>query len=321
MTRSLRPLRVLALSLLATLGLGCSGELGDDEDVDEQEEALSDKDVYRLKVITHNIAGGMTFKGAPEAVDLAVADAADYKPDVILLSEICETQIAPLQAKLPAGWSVLYESSYNHPNCGSLGLAVASPYPLTKDVINLPDPYPTDPKAYKALCGSFHVPNRKSQVHACSTHLISAGSDKTKRDETEKARGEQVVDLVKGVKKYLKDNDEVVVAGDFNSDAWRPLMDPLYRVTRKGTMNGPGDFDEADSTDPKREKFKEDGVVCAPQMCRSGEPTHHNSKLDHVFFSHNRIVGEISGDVRGTGGSDHNLLRGSAQVRLKLKKK
>jgi endonuclease/exonuclease/phosphatase family metal-dependent hydrolase len=309
------------ISLAAWSTVGCSG--GDDVDEGEMsasdDEALKSGDVYRFKVITHNIAGAMKNKGAADAVDYAVAEAKAFHPDVVMLQEVCETQANSLKEKLGTQWTVFYEKTYDHKDCGSLGSLIASPHPMAAaPSVKMTDPFPDDPKDYKAVCGDIAVPNRKGIVHVCSTHLISTGSDKSLRDETEKARGKQVLQLIEGVKSHLKRNDPVIISGDFNAGPSRDLMDPLFRVTRQGGF-GPGNFDEADQTDPKREQFKEPGVTCGPTACRSGQSTHESSKLDHIFFSHDRVAGELAGDVRSVGKSDHNLYRGSAQIRLKAK--
>ncbi len=101
-----------------------------------------------------------------------------------------------------------------------------------------------------------------------------------------------------------------------NAGPKRETLDPLYRLTRDGGAGG-GLFDEADQTDPRRESFVEEEVTCAAQACRSGEPTTENgSKLDLVFFSHNRVGGALNADALQRGGSGHRLYRASAELKL-----
>jgi endonuclease/exonuclease/phosphatase family metal-dependent hydrolase len=317
-----RTMQVLAMvSLAAWSTVGCSGadDLDGDEVSESDDEALKSGDTYNFKVITHNIAGAMKNLGAVDAVDYAVAEAKAFGPDAMMLQEVCETQASSLRDKLGSKWTVYYVKTYDHKECGSLGSVIASPHPMTQTTpISMTDPFPADPKDYKAVCGDIAVPNRKGVVHVCSTHLISTGNDKSLRDETEKARGKQVKQLIDGVHSYLKKNDPVVIAGDFNAGPNKELMDPLFRVTRQGTF-GNNPFDEADQTDSKREQHKEAGVTCAPTACRSGQNTHENSKLDQILFSHERVAGVLTGDVRSVGKSDHNLYRGTAQLKLKKK--
>jgi len=310
-----------ALLIFAALSLStiaCAAEQGEGEDFAESSEAI--KDLYRFKVITHNIAGGMNGNGEAKALDNVDGDIADFHPDVVMLQEVCEVQANAFKAR-HQGWSVEYRTTRPiHPKCGPqggpLGLLLASAQPFENVVeYDLGEPEPNGAKKYSLLCATMKVPNRKGDVRACSTHLVAAGDD---RDANEIRRARQAKRVVDAVQPRLRKNEPVVMAGDFNAGPWRPLLDPIYRLSTSGG-DGQGEFDEADQTDPKREKYVEHGVTCGPNACRSGENTHDNSKMDQIFFSHANIGGEISGDVRATGISDHHLYRGSAQLTLKKK--
>lgn len=311
--------------MCAVLGLGlgltgCGVDTDDEEPVEESTEAL--KDLYRFKVIEHNVAGGMVHKGDAKALDGVDGEIADFHPDVVLLSEVCESQFNAFKQR-HAGWDVHWRVNRKvHPDCapggGQLGNLIATPQKFDNVVeYDLGEPEEGGNKKYILLCGNMKVPNRKGDVRACSTHLLSRGDD-PKANEERRAR--QVKKVVDAVKPRLRKNEAVVVAGDFNAAPWRSLLDPMYRLTRNGTFDGQGEFDEADQTDPKRAKYAENGVKCAADACRSGENTHENSKMDQIFFDHASIGGEISGDVRGTGGSDHHIYRASAQLKMKKAK-
>lgn len=311
----MRLLLLAAIALLTSASTGCAVE-ADAEDTEEASDAL--KDVVRFKVITHNIAGGMLNDGQPKALAKVIDEIAADKPDVVMLSEVCTTQSDAFKARYP-GWDVHYTVTRpNHPNCGPLGNLVASPRPLTNvAVVDLGEPEPNGSKVYTMICGNVSMPGRKGDVRACSTHLLSKGDD---AEANLARRGRQVERVVASLKDRVQRGEAAVVAGDFNAGPWRPILDPIYRLRRDGTFGG-GAFDEADQTDPAREKRKEHGVVCGASACRSGENTHDESKLDHVFFSHNRIAGEIGADVRGRGNSDHDLYRAFADLRMKKEKK
>ena len=60
------------------------------------------------------------------------------------------------------------------------------------------------------------------------------------------------------------------------------------------------------------------GISGARSTDRASD-AHEESRLDHIFFSHNRVAGEIGGEVRGPGNSDHHLYRGFVQLRMKKK--
>ncbi len=301
--------RSLAL-LLATSLFACG--VSDEFDEGDEETATSDdalKELVRFDVITHNIAGGMLNKGQPGALDNVDGEISKSKPDVVMLQEVCTTQADAFKARHP-GWTVEYRVTREvHPECGPgpLGQLIASPHGIgSVDETDLGDADPG--KKVTLLCGDVPVPGGKGSVRACSTHLRTKGDDPV---ASEAARKREVDRLVAHLKPRVQAGQAVVFAGDMNSGPQKDVLDPVYRLKRNGNFGG-GLFDEADQTDPRRESRKDSGVTCAANACRSGEPTHDNSKMDHIFFSNNRIGGDISGEVGKAGKSDHNLYRGSA---------
>lgn len=286
----------------------------DDDDTEDADEELKESVVF--DVITHNIAGGMLNYGGPQALDSIENAIANKKPDAVFLQEVCETQAAQFIANHPA-WSVEFRVTRpEHPKCGPLGHLIATPHgPLTN--VENTDLGGAEPgKSVTLLCGDMKFENRKGTVRICGTHLRARGDDPVAAD---KAREKEVLVLVDTVRPHINDGKAVIVAGDINSGPKKELLDPIYRLKLNGNWGG-GQFDEADQYDPNREKYRDEGVVCAANACRSGEPTHDNSKLDHVFFSANMIDGEINGHVGPKGNSDHNLYRASAVLALPKKK-
>jgi len=172
-------------------------------------------------------------------------------------------------------------------------------------------------KSVILLCGDTSFENRKGTVRICGTHLRARGDDPVAADE---AKRKEVLRMVETLRPHVNAGKAVIVAGDMNAGPRKELLDPMYRLKLNGNWGG-GQFDEADQTDPKREQYKDKGVICAPNACRSGEPTHDNSKIDHIFFSNNMIAGDIEARVGNKGNSDHNLYRGSAVLALPKKKK
>jgi endonuclease/exonuclease/phosphatase family metal-dependent hydrolase len=304
--------------LLAACAPGWDEELDDDDDTAEAENAI--KDDVRFDVITHNIAGGMANEGRPEALNKVEREIAEDRPHVVMLQEVCQSQAEAFIANHP-DWGIAYSiTRWSHPKCAPggapLGQILASPHGLAK--VEETDLGYADPgKAVTLLCGNVKLPNRKGSVRACTTHLVARNPDDPA--ESDHRRTLEVEKLVATLKPYVKDGKAVVVAGDFNSGPKKPVLDAIYRLKRDGTWGG-GLFDEADQTDPRREEFADKGIKCAPGACRSGQPTHGESKIDHVFFSNNRISGPIEGRVRGPGKSDHHLYRGSAVLHLPAKK-
>jgi endonuclease/exonuclease/phosphatase family metal-dependent hydrolase len=309
--RSLLLALVSAASIVACAPLSELDE--DDEDTEEGDDAL--KDVVTFDVITHNIAGGMLNFGDPKALNTVEAAIANAKPDAVMLQEVCQTQADAFKASHPA-WAIEFRVTRpEHPNCGPLGLILATPHGLSAvDETDLGDADPG--KRVILLCGDMKFENRKGTVRICSTHLRAKGKDAVAADE---GRAREVLKLVDALRPHVNAGKAVVFAGDINSGPRKELLDPIYRLKLNGNWGG-GMFDEADQTDPNREQYRDQGVVCAPNACRSGEPTHDNSKLDHIYFSHNMIAGDIEARVGNKGNSDHNLYRGSAVLALPKKK-
>src|SRR5215210_5901785 len=54
-----------------------------------------------VKVVTHNIAGAYAFDGKLTAVDAAVRQARTWRPDVVMLEEVCEAQARAFAERLP----------------------------------------------------------------------------------------------------------------------------------------------------------------------------------------------------------------------------
>lgn len=309
--------RVFALSVFAVVLSACAPGFGGESDEEEDDTAETEnaiKDDVRFDVITHNIAGGMLNFGRVEALDYVEREIADARPDVVMLQEVCQTQADAFQANHPA-WDVEFRVTRpNHPKCGPLGHLLASHHGL--DDVTETDLGHADPgKSVTLLCGDVKFEKRKGAVRVCGTHLVSRADDP---DDSDRRRALEVEALVATLDPIVRSGRAVVVAGDMNSGPKKALLDPIYRLKRNGTWGG-GLFDEADQTDPRREEYLDEGITCAPGACRSGEDTHGNSKLDHVFFSHNRISGALEGRVLNKGKSDHNLYRASAILHLAAK--
>jgi endonuclease/exonuclease/phosphatase family metal-dependent hydrolase len=310
-----RSSRRLALSVFAVLLSACApaydgeSEEGDDETADT-ESALQDE--VRFDVITHNIAGGMLNYGRVDALDNVEKEIAKARPDVVLLQEVCQTQADAFAASHPA-WDVEFRVTRpSHPKCGPLGHLLASHHGLG-DVTETDLGHADPGKSVTLLCGNVKFEKRKGSVRACSTHLVSRNADDP--EDSDRRRALEVDALVATLNPIVNGGKAVVIAGDFNSGPRKEALDPIYRLKRNGNWGG-GLFDEADQTDARRDEHREQGVSCAPGACRSGEPTHGTNKLDHVFFSANRISGAIEGRVLNKGKSDHNLYRASAILRL-----
>jgi|GEM_PF-3885480 len=272
----------------------------------------------RFEVLTHNIGGGAENDGGPAGISYTLSRIEATNPDVVMLEEVCYAQYEAFVQKFP-GWTVLYApmtQNVGGTKCGGTpkGQLLASPRAMTEEIRqDLGDP--DGDKHFTLLCGAVPIPDTARKVLSCVTHLRAEGNDAAAADA---ARKRQVWRIANLLNPRAGAGQAVVLAGDLNASPGKATLDDLYRLTRFGNYNG-GRFDEADQTDPQREQYAgREEVRCAADACRSGEGTmsSNNAKLDHVFFSHNRIAGEIGATPEGSGGSGHKLYRAWAKLDL-----
>lgn len=299
---------LLVLGSLA-ISLTACGDVDEEELVDEQSAELAGRP---FEAITHNIAGGLISKGEPVALDYITEQARSSQPDVVMLQEVCESQVEALKKRFPE-WDIRYEVMVPaKDSCGArpLGNVLASRWNMSEvEVTNLGTAFGRN---FNMLCADIAKPGFGAHgVRACSTHL-RAWDDA----EAEPMRIAQTAAIHDTLKDRIKKRGQaVVIGGDFNAGPHRAPMDNMYRQAVDGKQDGKGMFREADQTDESF--FAKADAKCAPKSCRSGEGTHGtygNSKLDHIFFSVNRARGKLNGTVMGKGNSDHNLYRGVADL-------
>lgn len=268
-----------------------------------------------VKVITHNIAGGHKFDGRLTAVDAAVRQAKSWRPDVVMLEEVCEAQARALRDKLPEYHYVFTPMLRHNADCHDhgprFGQVLASRWPLSGVIrTNLHGSAGTPRRHFTLTCAlvaASDVP--AGRLRACVTHLRAHASPQDKQ-----ARSEQVHRIRRTLHKRIAHGRErVIVAGDFNARPQTPVLDEMYRLKRvvmDDGGDGIGDFVEGDQTD---HRYFANG--CGPPACRSGDitvPGKCTCKFDYVFFS--RLdVRRLSGRALDGGGSDHNLYRASAR--------
>lgn len=301
-----------AFSIVGPLG-GCAAEV--DEEVASSSDEVKGKKVQRFDVITHNIGGGAENDPGDKGLAYTVSQIDARKPDVVMLEEVCFSQYESLKRRYPT-WNVLFsQMRESHPGCANSeakGQVLASPRPMTEVLReDLGDPDPSGNKHFTLLCGAVSMPKTARKVVSCVTHLRAHGTP-----EADAARINQAKRIHGHVKGFVGDGKAVVIAGDFNTGPHEETLDPIYRLTRNGGFGG-GSFDEADQTDPRREQNVKGGVRCAANACRSGEATMANngSKLDYVFFSHNRVA-DLGANPLQNGGSGHRLYSAWADLEL-----
>ncbi|MDB4994009.1 MAG: sle, partial [Myxococcaceae bacterium] len=246
----------------------CSGD-PDDELVSDQEDELS---ADAFKVITHNIWGGHN-EGATASLDYVTDQARSFGPDVVMMQEVCEGQVATFKARFPK-WDVRYSPMIPvDERCGNkaIGIVLASKW-------NMSDVQVTDlgvdfGKQFTLLCADLAKPGVPAHgVRACATHL-RAWDDA----DAEPMRIKQTATIHATLEKRIKQRHQaVIVAGDFNTGPHREPLDNMYVQKLNGKLDGKGLFREADQNDKKffgSEPQKAPDRKCAPNSCRSGQDT------------------------------------------------
>lgn len=280
---------------------------------------------HQLRVITHNIEGGPEFEGSAAALDGVDHEIDRFSPDVVALTEVCESQVRAFRARHP-DWDIRFavmienqdscdSDSPGEPNGQRQGQLLASPHPIMdRAEFDLGHPDMDDPnrvKRFSLLCGHIHVPGHSPNgLRACVTHLHAFTRGHHAREQQ-----------TKKIRRLLHDDiwvhgKAVTVAGDFNAKPNWNAMDDLYFLNRDSSYTGRGDFHEADQTD--RDYFQDHGsVTCRPTVCRSGQSTKDTRKLDYAFISRNVThKGRVSGMATHSYGSDHKLYRALFNIRF-----
>lgn len=243
------------------------------------------------------------------AVPAVASSILDFKPDVITLNEICQSQFHQLRDTLNVnGYTAFANFSTTRnpePKCGSdplldgLGNAIFSHTPLSNAEETLL-PSAGESETYNLTCGETEL--RGHTIKACVTQLSSSAD----------VRGEQATAVAHQVADYLDAGVPVIVGGDFQARPWESALTPMY--THHG---GAGRMHEVDETD--REYFQNPESSCALDdlNCRTGEgtvplPVALQNKHDYIFVSDDFAA--LDADATRTSFSSHVPLRGWATL-------
>lgn len=283
---------------------------------------------HELRVIVHNIAGGPTFRGSPDAIAGVNAQIEAFHPDVVMMAEVCASQRDAFQEAHP-DWHVYFSVMVSNQRSCKVdgndnirqGQLLASPYPIsniTNDLLGHPDvdAYPDGEKRtknFKLLCGDVAIPGHSATgLRACVTHLraFQDPEDHTARE----AQTAKIRSLLHD--RIWTDGQAVTVGGDFNALPNWNAMTNMYRLTKDSQYTGIGDFYEADQTDAKWFGNAGPSVTCGEKACRSGERTlGASSKYDYAFISRNVTHGgRVSALAADKYGSDHHLYRALFEI-------
>ncbi len=288
-------------SLMLSALVACSSTAG----VEEEDLARELQGIERteLKILDHNLGGGDHNNGV-DGLN-AIQDQIDdkFKPDIVLLQEVCTAQFNRLHDKYaPKSWGVEFQATREkHPKCKDQpkGMVIMSRHGLNNRTVH-PLPEPDGEITPSLFCVSVTRPGVPAdRIRACTSHF-RAGKEPVD-DVARKAQGQAAADAVAAEIKDL--HRLVIITGDLNSQPTDPPVTPLY-----GIGNGKGLFYEADQTDTD---------YCKSGECRGGGPTFYKKKIDFVFLSKNRATGTLSLGTEHSNTSDHRMVRVVAKVDLK----
>ena len=238
----------------------------------------------RIDVVDHNV------QLRPSAVQAALDRAASTDATLVLLQEVCSSEVRRIRAAHP-DWTVAYQRSVDAPQCRA------------RDLTGLPDLGRRDSGLVAIWTGGStgvvtshvfrHQGTRRGTRGAegrfrdgvvcvswaargvvrrgCSTHLVNASRLPTRRG----TQFRQAREVRRLTRPWVRRGDVVVVGGDFNASPQSRPMDLMYRV------DGDGAFHEAT------------GCPRAVEVCRRALGTTFDGgriKIDYVFFSANRMA-------------------------------
>lgn len=204
-------------------------------------------DKHPIRVITHNIAGAMTHLGSPVALQGVENHIADYNPHLVLLQEVCSSQVDALKAAHP-DWNVhVSQHRFSHPGCDGdpttvdpteaedvrgdeLYDVVASPRPMRNpQTINLGEE--SHSRVQHLTCAEVAIAG--VWVTGCTTHIKSAGLEEQAVEFGGMEPGQRLrqIKRVAWWTEQFRNNtgNPVVVGGDFNSLHDSEEIQPMLR--------------------------------------------------------------------------------------------
>lgn len=205
-------------------------------------EAKKKSPTETIRVITHNIAGGAIHLGDPIAISRVNKHIAEYHPHVVMLQEVCSSQVAAFQKDHPSWNLTVSETRFSHPGCDGdkstvdagpdqdvrgdeLYDLVASPLPMRNEThINLQEE--SHSRIQWLTCAQVKL---GQWITACSTHLKVAWAEQQAVELGGMEPGQrerQILRVAWWVKQFAQAGP-VVVGGDFNAEYNDPIMKPM----------------------------------------------------------------------------------------------
>lgn len=273
--------------------------------------AAASTPLTRLRVVNHNI------EKRSHALARALEAARRTDADIITLQEVCWWQADELRRTHPE-WTIAWKVERDNDKChlragtaetGTAGRGTAKTGPAEvgpAEVGNLAIwTGGTDGTRTAHTFRQQRVTGERvglacvtwvsgARHRACSVHLISPFDRRQISIRTSQAK-----DVRRITGRWIRQDDLVVLGGDFNAQPGRRTMNYLY------DHDGMGRFREATTR-------RRGGRDC---RCRQSTTDRRKVKIDYVFFSRNRVAPRAHRRLRVVRtASDHHLLVGWADV-------
>ena len=245
-----------------------------------------------------NMAGGNNQYGklGLEAADALVRSVTDRKPTWLTLQETCADWNGRLESKL-AEYGMVFNAVKRSKGGAAAQCKHATPFgnsilfrkdfgfepPDRKQVYDLQSPSGMEQR--ELLC--IKAPSKK--VAVCTVHLTNGNN----KEQLQARRHEAEVARKNLAEKYA--GYQIFLGGDLNDDPLSAVTDNFYHATYGSGAHG--SYKEVDSPCGNTPSGR--------TGCRSGHPTHGNSKIDYIYVSPSvKIVRVVVSDAKY---SDHRL--------------
>ena len=183
---------------------------------------------HPIRVVSHNIAGAAMYGGSPAALVGVEAHIAAYNPQLVMMQEVCASQVEAFQEVHPDWNLVLGQSREAHPECGDrpLYVVLATPRPLRNpQTINLGEE--SHSRVQWLTCAEVAIGG--AWTTACTVHIKATWAEQqaTELGGMEPGQRARQIQRVSWWVKQFRENGPVIVAGDFNARGNDPILEPM----------------------------------------------------------------------------------------------
>jgi endonuclease/exonuclease/phosphatase family metal-dependent hydrolase len=263
-----------------------------------------------IRAITWNVCGAMCVDGDTEPLASQAARAVrSWNADILLLQEVCATQVAAIGARLP-GYESTFKSQVRTSRCGGSrkhGIAIFVRGGSSNERwVNIGGTEGLTGPEYFLLAVDGRTADGRTYT-AATAHLRVKCDAEYDYDDcapvTHQARTEQSEAIVDELEWLTHDDVPVILGGDFNMLPDSEPMSMFYGPH----AGGYGVFAEADGAEGGASGRGGESTACDKEQ-----------KIDYVFYSTAQfrdLDGDAATCATANRVSDHRLLRATATLR------